>query len=81
MKRGWLIALMLMALTSCDDANKDSYYIEQHSLLNPEEWDKVVLIFGYGQSNAEMCNDLVKAMRVKVSDAPHPAQYRCVPAN
>ena len=31
MKRVWLIALMLTALTSCGDAGKDSYYIEQHS--------------------------------------------------
>ena len=53
---------MLMALTSCGDAGKDSYYIEQRSLFNPDQWDKVVLIFGYGDSNALMCNDLIKAM-------------------
>ena len=75
------MALMLTDLTSCGDAGKGSYYIEQHSLLNPDEWDKVALIFGYGESNAEMCNDLVEAMRVKVADAPSPAQYRCVPAD
>ena len=77
---GWVL-FMLVALTSCGDAGKDSYYIEQHSNFNPEVWDKVALIFGYGNSNAAMCKDFIEAMSVRVSDAPHPAQFRCVPAN
>ena len=81
MKRVWLIALMLTALTSCGDAGKDSYYIEQHSFADPNLWDKVVLVFGYGDSNAIVCNDVIKAISVKGSDAPQPAKFRCVPAN
>ena len=81
MKRVCLIAFLLLVLTSCGKAGEDSYYIEQQSLLSPDEWSKVALIFGYGDSNAVMCNDFVKAMSVKVSQAPHPAQFRCVPVN
>jgi hypothetical protein len=78
MKRVWLIALMLTALTSCGDAGKDSYYIEQHSNFNPDVWDKVALIFGYGNSNAEMCKDFIEAMSVKANPA---LQFRCIPSN
>ena len=78
MKRVWLIAVMLTALTSCGDAGKDSYYIEQHSNFNPDVWDKVALIFGYGNSNAEMCKDFIEAMSVKANPA---LQFRCIPSN
>ena len=54
MKRVCTLALMLMALTSCGDAGKDSYYIEQNRFADPNVWEKVALIFGYGNSNAEM---------------------------
>ena len=80
MKRVWLLPLLLTALTSCGK-EKVSYYIERQSLIDPMEWDKVISVFGYGDSNAQMCNELVKAMRGKVADAPSPAQYRCVPGN
>ena len=61
----------------------DDYWIEQRGSLNPDEWTKVALIFGYDnkQWNGVMCDAFVEAMRVKVSDAPAPAQFRCVPAD
>ena len=61
----------------------DDYWIEQRSTLHPDRWDKVALVFGYDdqRSNAIMCNDFIEAMRIKVSDAPAPAQFRCVRAN
>ena len=74
---GWVL-FMLAALTSCGDAGKDSYYIEQRSNFNPNVWDKVALIFGYGNSNAEMCKDFIEAMSVKANPA---LQFRCIPSN
>lgn len=61
----------------------DDYWIEQRSTLHPDRWDKVALVFGHGDQrwNSIMCNDFVEAMRVKGSDVPAPAQFRCVRAN
>jgi hypothetical protein len=61
----------------------DGYWIEQRSTLHPDRWDKVALVFGSGdqRGNGIMCNAFIEAMRIKVSDAPAPAHFRCVRAN
>jgi hypothetical protein len=38
------------------------YWIEQRSSLSPNRWDKVALVFGYGEQDELMCSDFVEAM-------------------
>ena len=81
------IALLTVAITLTGFepgmGGGDDCWMEQRGSLNPDEWTKVALIFGYDnkQWNGVMCDAFVEAMRVNVSDAPEPAQFRCVPAN
>ena len=58
----------------------DDFWLEQRSTTSPSGWDKVVLVFGYGENNYQMCIEFIDAMKERVRTAPYPAQFRCVPA-